>query len=59
MIKIFTTDDPPSFAGDNLQKQFNSWNKGFEPNTIEILNIHSNSNSYGWMMIVHYKIIEK
>ena len=59
MIKIFTTDNPPQFAGANLEKQFKKWKKKFEPNTIEILNIHSNSNSYGWMMIVHYKIIEK
>jgi len=58
MIKIFTTNNPPQFAGDDLEKQFKKWKKKFESNTIEILNIHSNSNSYGWMMIVHYKIIK-
>ena len=58
MIKIFTTSMNPVSAGHDLEKQFNSWSKEFEPNTIEILNIHSNSNSYGWMMIVHYKIVK-
>ena len=57
MIKIFTSNMDPIGVDGDLEKQFNSWKKEFEPNTIEILNIHSNSNSYGWMMIIHYKII--
>ncbi len=56
MIKIFTTNHSPEFAGDYLQKQFNSWKEEFKPNRIQILNIHSNSNSYGWMLIIHYKV---
>ena len=55
MVKVFTTSQSPSTAGDELTQQFNKW-VGDECN-IEILNIHSNSNSYGWMLVVHYKTI--
>lgn len=57
MIKVFTSNKDPNAAGDDFTDQFKSWKKEFSPNTIEILNIHSNSNKYGWMMIIHYKII--
>jgi hypothetical protein len=55
MIKVFTTDNEPNNnkAGDDLTSQFNSWIASNEP--IEIISIHTNSNSYGWMLTILYK----
>lgn len=57
MIKVFTTGKNPEDAGNYLTNKFEEWLKTFEPNTIEIINLHSNSNKFGWMLTVHYKII--
>lgn len=56
MIKVFTTEHEPKTAGDILTDKFEEWVKTFEPNTIEIINLHTNSNKYGWMLTIHYKI---
>lgn len=58
MIKVFTTDKGPAYAGDHLTLEFEKWYKTLDSQKIEILNIHSNSNKFGWMMIIHYKLIE-
>lgn len=57
MIKVFTTGKVPETAGDDLTNKFQEWVKTFEPNTIEVLAIDSNSNKFGWMLTIHYKII--
>lgn len=57
MIKVFTTDESPDKAGDILTSKFDNWVKGFSPNYIEVINIHTNSNKYGWMMVIQYKIV--
>lgn len=56
MIKVFTTGEGPYSAGGCLTKQFESWEAGFD-NGIEIISIESSSNKYGWMLVIHYKII--
>ena len=56
MIKIFTTGKNPEDAGNDLTNKFQDWFKTFEPNSIEIINFHTNSNKFGWMLTVHYKI---
>jgi len=55
MIKIFTSNKEPKDAGDDLTSQFETWQKSMS--NIEIIQIHSNSNSYGWMIIIHYNKI--
>lgn len=58
MIKVFTTNAEPSsnLAGQKLTDLFDTWksNLGYE---IEIISIHSNSNKYGWMLVIQYKQI--
>lgn len=56
MIKVFTTEHSPKTAGDDLTDKFKEWQKTFEPNIIEIVNMHTNSNKFGWMLTIHYKI---
>lgn len=55
MIKVFTTDASSKQAGDVLTDDYKQWKD--KTNNIEILSIHSNSNNYGWMLIIHYKNI--
>jgi|TARA_R110000822_G_scaffold73252_1_gene176031 hypothetical protein len=57
MIKIFTTNNDAYSAGTALEEQFKKWKISMEPNGVEILDVNSNSNQYGWMMIITYKII--
>ena len=54
--KVFTTSENPENAGHKLSNKFEEWVKTFEPNTIEIITIHTNSNKFGWMLTIHYKI---
>lgn len=54
MIQVFTTDEGADSAGNDLTNQYNTWSKN---KNIEIVSIHSNSNNYGWMLIIHYKEI--
>lgn len=54
MIKVFTTNEGAGSAGDRLTKQYTEWYDELD-NAIEIKTISSNSNKYGWMMIIHYK----
>tara|TARA_R110000772_G_scaffold55013_1_gene125550 strand:+ start:302 stop:478 length:177 start_codon:yes stop_codon:yes gene_type:complete len=57
MIKIFTSSSDANNAGRVLQEKFDKWKTDMEPNGVEILDVNSNSNQYGWMMIITYKII--
>lgn len=56
MIKVFTTSASPDRAGNDLTNQYDAWlsNLGYK---IEIISIHSNSNKYGWMLVIQYKQI--
>lgn len=57
MIKVFTSDCDPDTAGNDLTKQFETWT-GNSPRPIEITNIHSNSNKFGWMLVIQYKYVD-
>ena len=57
MIKVFTTGYGARYAGDNLTKMFEQWKTSFEPNTIEIQDISTSSNEYGWMLAVKYTVL--
>jgi len=56
MIKVFTSAESAATAGRNLNNQFEDW---LEKQTrgVEVLNIDSNSNKYGWMLVINYKFI--
>jgi hypothetical protein len=53
MVKIFSTGANPTFAGEDLNNQLNEWLKTLDYN-VDITNIHSNSNKFGWMLIIQY-----
>ncbi len=55
MIKVFTTGEGPDLAGDTLTKQISDWQKTFAQG-VTITNIHTNSNKYGWMIVITYAI---
>ena len=57
MVKVFSTNYGADAAGDELTRQFEEWKSGLEPYTIEVLNMHSTSNEWGWMLTIVYKII--
>jgi len=57
MIKVFTSGASPELCGRELTQMYESWVAKFAPNTIRIINIHTNSNKWGWMLVVHYKIV--
>jgi len=57
MVKVFSTSFGADTAGHELNKQFKDWKESIEPNTVEIKNIHTTSNPYGWMLTDVYKII--
>lgn len=59
MIKVFTTSANPEIAGKELNDRFENWVKSFEPNTIEVISFHTNSNKFGWMLAIYYKTIEQ
>lgn len=54
MIKVFTTNANPDSAGDVLTETISTWLK--QNGRINIKQIHTNSNKYGWMIIIHYEI---
>jgi len=53
-VKVFTTGNSPEKAGDVLTEKLKSWIEEF-PYGIDILDIHSNSNKFGWMLVIKYK----
>lgn len=54
MIKVFTTGESPDKAGDILTEQFQKWEKELSYN-VKVKRIHSNSNKWGWMLVVSYE----
>ena len=57
MIKVFTSSVSPTDneAGTDFTKMIELWINGFATK-IHIKNIHTNSNEYGWMVVVHYEL---
>jgi hypothetical protein len=58
MIKVFSSNKHPedNQVGEDLTTMITRWINS-KQNQIEIQNIHTNSNKYGWMIVIHYKII--
>jgi hypothetical protein len=57
MIKVFTSSVSPdnNEAGIDFTKMIELWINGLATK-IQIKNIHTNSNEYGWMVIIHYEL---
>lgn len=55
-IKIFASDKNPVNVCDDLTGQIEKWQTTL-PNQIEIVNVHSNSNDYGWMIVITYRVV--
>lgn len=55
MVKVFTTGSGPGSADDKLNNAFTKWRET-QPSSLKVLSVHSNSNQYGWMLVVHYEI---
>jgi hypothetical protein len=59
-IKVFTTDESPfsNKAGAALTKQFEDWQHSLNCGgaEVEIHDTNSNSNKYGWMLVVTYSL---
>ena len=56
MIRVFTSTETPhrNSAGEHFQEMIDNW-LSTQPSSIKITNIHSNSNQYGWMIIIQYE----
>jgi hypothetical protein len=56
MIKVFTSGKGPNnnAAGNDFQEMIDEWIGTISPNA-KIANIHSNSNEYGWMIVIQYE----
>jgi hypothetical protein len=56
MIKVFTSDENPdnNNAGNDFTQMIDKW-LSTQPSSTKITNIHSNSNQYGWMIIIQYE----
>jgi hypothetical protein len=55
MIKVFTTDVGPKTAGQVLTDEIELWQNSFT-HGITIKNIHTNSNKFGWMIVITYTV---
>jgi len=58
MIKVFTSDENPgdNEAGMDFTKQIDKWLSSYAANRPNIINIHTNSNQYGWMIVIQYDL---
>lgn len=52
-IKVFASSKNPESVGDDLTCQIEKWQESLS-SPIEIVNVHSNSNGYGWMIVLTY-----
>jgi hypothetical protein len=52
-VKVFSSSKEPVSAGSYLDETISKWISKF-PYGIEIKSIHTNSNNYGWMIVIHY-----
>lgn len=54
-IKVFTSNASPREAGDHLTKLIADWQSTPpEKKAYSIINVHTTSNTYGWMVTVTY-----
>lgn len=53
MIKVFTSGEIPLKAGDVFTNMISEWEKSLG-SSIEMKSIHTNSNKFGWMIVIHY-----
>lgn len=53
MVKVFCSSEFPCLAEGDLQKKIDSWIA--ENPYVKIINIHTNSNKYGWMIVIQYE----
>jgi len=53
-IKVFTCGDEPNICGETLTNMCDKW-IGSHTRGIEVISVHSNSNNYGWMLVVMYQ----
>ena len=56
MVKVFTTGENPDNAGDVLTKMIEAWEESLDYGIV-IKQVRSNSNKYGWMLVVVYDVI--
>jgi hypothetical protein len=58
MIKVFTSDENPgdNHAGLDFTQQIDKWLSSYAANRPQIINIHTNSNQYGWMIVIQYDL---
>jgi hypothetical protein len=58
MIKVFTSDMNPedNKAGMDFTQQIDKWLGSYAANRPNIINIHTNSNQYGWMIVIQYDL---
>ena len=56
MIKVFTSDENPdnNSAGNDFTQMIDKW-LSTQSSSTKITNIHSNSNQYGWMIVIQYE----
>lgn len=52
-IKVFTSNEDAETAGDVLTAQIELWKASYTRGLM-INNIHTNSNEYGWMIVITY-----
>ncbi len=52
-VKVFTSGLDPDVAGDNLTIRCN---KFLEEVKGHLVGIHSNSNEFGWMLVISYEV---
>lgn len=57
MIVVFTTGLSAEEAGQDLTRQFDDWKLSLDHECIEIISLHTTSNTNGWMLTIHYKIL--
>jgi len=57
MIQVFSTGQIGDAAASSLNEKFEEWKKGFGNNSIEIINFHTTSSKWGFMLTIHYKVI--
>ena len=52
-VKVFMNGLNPKESEADFNNRINDF---LDSSNIEVVNIHTNSNSYGWMVIISYKI---
>jgi len=57
-IKVFSTNALAEYAGERLTNQYEEWVEELtKTKAIDVKQIHTNSNKYGWSLTVLYKFL--